>query len=158
MKRGQSTPAGVMTAGGRASRLSPESLAPSSRVGAAASCQSGAGKSRHLPQKAPLRPWPKGAGNSFARPPAAGLIGRKQGSDREVRRHRPTFQTLSTGVPEPSAATPTPTSWKPDDCHRTFRPMRKRHHSVSSGLSRRGRASASGAPAAAFLHCVEMVY
>lgn len=49
------------------------------------------------------------------------------------------------GPTAPSTATPTPTSWKTDECHRTFRPMRKRHHSAKSCLAGRGSPSASGA-------------
>lgn len=48
--------------------------------------------------------------------------------------------------PAPGTVKPTPTSWNTDDCHRTFRPMGRRHHSAWSSPSPRKHTSASGAP------------
>lgn len=126
-------------------------LRPPRRADAAPSCQSvvgGGKKQATYRKKHRYRCGPKGPGILSRSPRAVGGNQGKQGSDRQVRPHSPTSQTIQTGAPAPSTATPTPTSWKTDDCHRTFRPMRKRHHSPKSSLSWKGYTSASGAPAA----------
>lgn len=84
----------------------------------------------HSPQKAPLKPWPHRAGESLARPHAAEGNPGTLDAEGHGRTPQPDFPAPGTRGPAPNTVKPTPTSWNADDRHRTFRPMRRRHHSA----------------------------
>lgn len=77
--------------------------------------------------------------------PRRRMTPRNTGSRRTGTTPQPNFPATDTRGPAPSTVKPTPTSWNADDSHRTFRPMRRRHHSAWASPSLRKHTSASGA-------------
>lgn len=77
--------------------------------------------------------------------PRRRMTPRNTGSRRTGTTPQPNFPATDTRGPASSTVKPTPTSWNADDSHRTFRPMRRRHHSAWASPSLRKHTSASGA-------------